>query len=135
MNPFASDQVSQFLISNPEMAIVPSTTKGIVIEGSFAFTATADNFPVISDSYRLRVIVSSKYPTILPDIEEIGGRIPRTQSWHVFSTNGLLCLGSPIRLKMLLVSDPSLTGFFTNCVIPYLYAVSLKNGGISSCGF
>lgn len=38
----------------------------------------------------------------------------------------LLVLGAPIRLKMVMKKNISLTHFFENCILPYLFAVTLK---------
>lgn len=59
------------------------------------------------------------------EVFEIGLKIPKTEFFHI-NPNKSFCLGSPFRLKMLLSNDSSLNNFVEKCLIPYLYAISLK---------
>ncbi|MFN0217361.1 MAG: hypothetical protein ACKVP4_00960 [Hyphomicrobium sp.] len=49
------------------------------------------------DSYLIRVDLPDAYPRGLPAVYEIGGRIPRTDAYHV-NADGSLCLGVPEEL-------------------------------------
>lgn len=46
--------------------------------------------------------------------------------------NGALCLGSPTRLRLILLESPSLLHFVERCVVPYLYGYSYfeKHGAL-----
>jgi hypothetical protein len=52
---------------------------------------------------------------------ETSGRIPA--DYHKL-TNGALCLGSRVRLRLQMSGSPSLLRFVERCVIPYLYGYS-----------
>ena len=58
---------------------------------------------------------------------ETGGRIP--PDYHKL-TNGALCLGSRVGLRLQMGGSPSLLRFVERCVIPYLYgySYSVKHG-------
>ena len=59
-------------------------------------------------------------------------RIPR--DFHKLDS-GHLCLGSPIRLRVILAETPSLLSFVERCVIPYLYGYSIvESGGVLPFG-
>lgn len=107
------------------MALCPSRTNSVILKGKFEFRAHSRNAHPITDSYDLQITVSSTFPKSLPDVLELGGKIPRDGKHHV-NRNGTLCLGSPVRLLSLLAKKPTLTGFSENCVVPFLYAVSHK---------
>jgi hypothetical protein len=112
------------------MARRPANDRHFVIEGDFEFRATASDSPPITDRFRLRIQIPRNFPDSLPAVFEIGGRIPPTGSFHV-NPDRSLCLGSPLRLRWILSSNPTLRAFAESCVIPYLYAISyrLTNGG------
>jgi hypothetical protein len=41
---------------------------------------------------------------------------------HRINPDETLCLGSPLRLMMLVHAEPTLSGFASNCIVPYLYS-------------
>ncbi len=112
------------------MALRPISGAEIVIEGEFRFAAVAKDRPQISDSYHLRITVPDHFPERDPNDHGAGRKIPRTGSFHV-NPDATLCLGSPLRLLLKLSSEPTLPGFASFCLVPYLYAIShkLKFGG------
>lgn len=63
-------------------------------------TEVAGRFPVLDndgkelESFSLSIILPSAYPTELPIVFEVGGKIPRTAERHVFS-NGSACVFIP----------------------------------------
>jgi len=107
------------------MAVRPISGPEIVIEGEFRFVAVAKDRPEISDSYQLRITVPHQFPEHIPAVTEIGHRIPRVGNFHV-NPDATLCLGSPLRLLLKLSNEPTLPGFASSCLIPYLYAISHK---------
>jgi hypothetical protein len=78
----------------------------------------------------LEIEVPPGFPKALPRVTETGGRIPRHGDYHV-NSDGTLCLGSPLRLLLKLSNAPTLQGFASSCLVPYLFAMShkLRNGG------
>src|SRR5699024_10035666 len=68
---------------------------------------------------------AEEYPSVLPTVYEISKKIERISDNHI-NNDGSLCLGSPIRLKMVIKRSRRLAYFFEKCILPYLYAVTLK---------
>lgn len=94
-----------------------------IIEGLLQFDANdRDKKISIQDEYNVKVTLEN-YPHNVPSAEEVGGRIPKD-----FHTNydGKLCLTAPLEAKIKFKSCPTLTGFFENLLIPYLYLFSFK---------
>jgi hypothetical protein len=77
------------------------------------------NEKVIEDIYSVLINIPKSYPTELPSVKELGGRIPND-----FHTSGddTLCLGTPILLKMRFYERPNLLGFVETCLFEYLYS-------------
>jgi hypothetical protein len=118
-------KLEDFLNKNMHMSIKPSNLDGLIIEGKYHFKAKTDGHREVSDSYRLRIIVKNDFPYSVPIVEEIGNAIERIEDFHINPDNSL-CLGAPLRLLELLHKNPTLEGFVKYCLIPYLYAVTLK---------
>lgn len=114
-----------FLVSQPFMSISPSTGDDVVIDGEFRFSALYHGQPQVNDGYGINIIVPKNFPCDLPKITEVGGRIPRIPDFHV-NGDGSLCLGSSLNLMIKLQEDPTLLGYSSKCIVPYLYAMSLK---------
>ncbi|MEZ7172972.1 hypothetical protein [Sporosarcina sp. OR05] len=79
----------------------------------------------IQVDFELEIQIPVEYPNSLPKVFETSNKVERIPENHV-NYDGSLCLGAPIRLKMTMRKNPSLIYFFENCILPYLYAVSLK---------
>ncbi len=107
------------------MALRPSGKESTVVEGPFSFNAVFKNKPSISETYRLQIKIPATFPRALPVVFEMDNKIPRTSKYHV-NPDGTLCLGSPLRLILMLSEKPTLVGFADLCMLPYLYAVSIK---------
>lgn len=122
--------LSRFLRTYPRMAIRPVHRPGLTLVGHFDFVALADDGARMSETFRLKIRVPDNFPRDLPITFETGGRIPATGEYHV-NSDGSLCLGSPLRLLCELDRQPTLSGYAANCLVPYLFATSvkLKNGG------
>ncbi len=120
----------QFLTDYPGMTIRPTTGSDLVMHGKFSFSAQPDSGVEITDTYHLRIVVPQAFPCDLPRVTELGDKIPRTGDYHV-NPDATLCLGSPLRLLWKLSNKPTLSGFASECLVPYLYAIShkLKCGG------
>ena len=117
-------ELELFLKQHPEMSIVPSNSGRIIIEGEFCFSAAYPQDKEINDSFRLKIEIPKIFPNEVPQVTEIGGRIPRNIDSHVCD-NGTLCLGSRLRLRKCLNESPTIQGFIKECLVPYLYSMSL----------
>lgn len=115
--------IVQFLDDYPGMYISPSRETGMVIKGTFSFSAKLGEGITISDSYHLKLSVPSNFPNSVPKVVELDGRIPRDAEHHVNPDN-TLCLGSPLRLKLILSKNSTLIGFADKILVPYLYSIS-----------
>lgn len=119
--------VSAFLSEYPNMAmsVVTDDSTDLVLKGTFDFAAKFKSEPEIQDSYSLEIRVPHNFPAGLPTVREMGNKVPRDGKHHV-NPDDTLCLGSPLRLKMLVREEPTLSGFAANCIIPYLYWITTK---------
>ena len=122
--------LQEFLIENPRMIAKPSSEFQAIIKGVFEFIAISPSGIKICDSYSLIMEIPDKFPRDIPLVREVGGKIPRNGKYHI-NLDETLCLGSPLHLLLKVSKKPTLKGFTTECLIPYLYAVShkLKYGG------
>ena len=123
--PVAIPGLDEFLYDQPFTSISPSKGNPLLLEGDFQFCAEYEGHPRISDTYHLRISVPEDFSRQIPTLREIGGKIPREADFHV-NSDGTLCLGSRIRLMGRLQEDPTVLGFSKSCIVPYLYAMSLK---------
>jgi len=115
--------VDDLLDRYPGLAIVPGSSKELVLEGEITFCAAPRGGERICDTYLVRVAVPPSFPSNLPWAYELRGRVP--QDFHVNPDN-TLCLGSPLKLHLALYKDATLAGFLELCVVPFLYGVSYR---------
>jgi len=120
---FEQWKLGDLLQSYPGLSLRPIVNGQVRMAGTLSFTASANGFERIDDAYELEISVPDGFPREFPLVRETAGRIPRN-----FHTNddGSLCLGSPARQQLALVSAPSLPAFVKSCVIPYLYGFSYR---------
>jgi hypothetical protein len=123
--PVAIPGLDEFLNDQPFISIQPSNGNPLLLEGDLQFCAQHEGHPQIRDTYHLQISIPKEFPRQVPTVTEIGGRIPRLDDFHV-NGDGTLCLGSRIRVMARLQSEPTVPGFSKNCIVPYLYAMSLK---------
>jgi hypothetical protein len=107
------------------MAIRPRRGKAPLLKGRFDFHAHHPQLGEVEDSFDIEIDVPETFPKALPVVTETAKKIPRDQAFHV-NSDDTLCLGSPLRLLLLVSENPTLTGFAEKCLVPYLFAVSLK---------
>jgi hypothetical protein len=117
--------LDQFLTDYPMMAIRPSPDAYLRLKGAFRFSADHPDFGHVTDAFELQLEVPRAFPRELPDVTEIGGRIPREGEFHI-NGDGTLCLGSHLRLLMKLRGSSTLADFADRCLVPYLFAISRK---------
>jgi hypothetical protein len=124
-------KLDAFLRDFPLMSVRPSrTVSGIVIKGTFAFTARSVRHGELTDQYKLQIVVPPDFPRSVPRVTELENKIPRQEGFHV-NPDDSLCLGSPLRLLLMLNEAPTLPGFADSCLIPFLFGIShkLRHGG------
>lgn len=119
--------LSAFLSEYPNMSVsvIADGSTDLVLNGTFDFAAKFKDEPEIQDSYSLEIRVPESFPSGVPTTKELAGKIPRDGKHHI-NPDETLCLGSPLRLKMLVRDEPTLSGFASNCIVPYLYWITTK---------
>lgn len=122
------DDLEPLLRNQPGMALKPSQDGCVHIKGRLRFSASFEGFPTVVDSFQLHIKIRQQIKDQLPEVYEIGGRIPNDGNHHI-NPNGTLCLGAPIRLHLILGKSFKLIEFIDRCVIPFLYAISLAEKG------
>ena len=125
MDIFKKIELYKFLEGQPYMSIKPSKTDGLILEGDFSFSTRYKEYPNIDETYKIRIEILDNFPFDIPTVQELKEKIPRDGNHHV-NPDKTLCLGSPIKLLYLLHKKPTMEGFVEYCLIPFLYAVSLK---------
>lgn len=115
-------QFSELKSVYPGLSLIEKDHGVFMIQGMLDFSATYNEL-TIEDIFDIEIILSSGYPQDLPEIREVGGRIPKT--FHTFN-DGTLCLGALLDLKMKFSVNPTLITFIQELVIPYLYSFCYK---------
>jgi len=117
--------ISDFIQHYPMFRLKPALEKALTIEGTYEDILSYEQYGEVPINCKLSIQIPEDFPTSLPMVFEISNRIEKTPDNHV-NYDGSLCLGAPIRLKMVMKKNASLTHFFEKCILPYLYAVILK---------
>ncbi|GBH08814.1 hypothetical protein [Pseudomonas syringae] len=126
--------IESFLAEYPRMRFRPTVDGTISLVGRFPFSASAEGLPDLTDEYRIRIDIVDQLDKALPVIYETGGRIPSSIDNHV-NGDRTLCLGSPLSQRLKLGAKPTLTRFVELCLVPFLYAQSLREKGIAQFPF
>jgi hypothetical protein len=125
---FRESDIVQGLEKWPRLRRRPSRVASIaVLEGEIFFELSPVGKPTVQDTYRVRLEIPIEPGAKFPLAQEVGGRIPQGLDSH--NPEGRLCLGSPLRLLTLLGQAPSLNTFIEQCVVPFLYAHTLREQG------
>lgn len=122
------DQIGfgEFLTENPSLRVKHIEGGKFIIEGIFGINAQIQDADLIEDSYQLRITFTKDFPNDLPKVFEIGGRIPDDDNHHINPNEKSLCLGSTLKLKLILSQQPTLVYFGSNILTPFLYSISYK---------
>ncbi|HXJ38714.1 MAG TPA: hypothetical protein VNH18_05520 [Bryobacteraceae bacterium] len=67
--------------------------------------ASAAGIGIANELFQLEIRVPKTFPGIMPSVRELAGRIPKT--FHKLQ-DGSLCLGSPLKLRVMLRAVPTL---------------------------
>lgn len=116
-------QLDEFLAGNPGFRIVEINKERVVLSGKYHLKAQLAGSQIIDKTYRLKFTCVNDYPRTLPLVVDEGRYFPRSDEFHTYS-DGLLCLGSELKIKSILKVDRSIKAFFDNIVDPFLYSVS-----------
>jgi hypothetical protein len=120
-----------FVAAYPGMRLVPkASTAARIYEGTFHFHGAARGYPDVEDRFHLRIVILEDSFSI-PKVQEIGGRIKREPDQHV-NGDGTLCLGTDLRIRTKLGTEPTLMRFVERCLIPYLAGTRWREDGLGS---
>jgi hypothetical protein len=114
-------RIPELLAKYSGLRLLPSVDGLTRIAGRLDFAAQAPGLELIEESYDVEITVPHDFPTSIASVRETAGRIPAT--YHTL-TDGSLCLGSRIRVRLIASASPSVLRFVERCVVPYLYGHS-----------
>jgi hypothetical protein len=111
----------------PDLALKPERDGRIAIAGDLQFSVVVPEFGLIEDAFSSEIRIAESFPSTLPSVFELGGRIPKT--YHKMN-DGSLCLGSPLGLRLKSITGKTLLAFVEACLVPYLvgYCIFEKTG-------
>lgn len=113
--------LEELLLKYPGLRPVPATGYDLVIRGEVAFDVQGPVGEPLADAYVIEMAVAMTFPRELPNVRDVGGRIPR--SYHT-NPDDTLCLGAITELVLALGRKPTLVTYLEKCVIPFLYGHS-----------
>lgn len=93
---------------------------GIKLSGNLTFCATFNN-TVITDIYKVRILLLENYPKSPPTCKELDNRIPR--EYHT-NPDDTLCLGTELEVYRNFIKNRTIIGFIDKLLIPFLYRFS-----------
>jgi hypothetical protein len=109
------------------MSLRPSRDDGFLLTGEYPFHAMPEGGELVSDRFAVRILVPDAFPSQLPTVWETGSRIPKKADWHInIKTGCSICLGGGLSLRLVAREYPGLTDYLENTLVPYLYAVCLR---------
>lgn len=86
-----------------------------IIEGEIV---VFDKDTDIVDTFHIRILITERYPSVLPFVCETDKRIPKT--FHY--SGDYFCLGAPTEVKLRFQENPTLKFFIEEFVVNYLYS-------------
>lgn len=74
---------------------------------------------MLACNYEVKIIVPRAFPRSVPRVYSTDGQVPK--NYHTYPSSDVLCLGAPLELRAIVLQDPTLAGFVTGALVPYLY--------------
>ena len=129
MRALVEEDIEALLDAWPQLRRRPGSRHGVcTLAGPFGFECAPPGLPPIADTYALRLEIPLGIRGALLRVFEEGGRLRRDPDEHV-NDDGSFCLGSPLRLQLLLRDCAGLVAYVEGCVVPFLYAASWRSQG------
>ena len=116
-------KLEEFLATHPQIRISEINDERLVLAGEYHLKAQLAGRELVERSYRLKLICPYDYPKNLPKVIDEEKYFPRNHEYHIYS-DGSFCLGSELKIKLLLRNDHSLSVFFKKVVDGFLYAIT-----------
>lgn len=117
--------IEKFMGEYSEFSMRPIVDNAMILKGNIQRQLYHESYGAIDIDYSLLIHIPFDYPENQPIIYESKGEIQNSPTNHI-NPDGSFCLGSPLRLKILLKRNSDFKYFFENCVLPYLYAVTIN---------
>ena len=115
--------LEDFLAAHPRVRIVEINEDRLVLQGEYHLKAQHAGSHLIDRIYKLKLTFPCDYPENLPKVIDEGKYFPRDQEYHTYD-DGSFCLGSELKIKLLLQDDQSLASLFEKVVDVFLYTVT-----------
>lgn len=129
MKSIGESDVEELLDAWPQLRRRPVGRSGVcTLVGQFGFELAPHGKPVITDWYTLRIEIPLGKADALLGVFEEGGRLRKDPDEHI-NSDGSLCLGSPLRLRLLMRESNGLVSFLERCLVPFLYAATWRSQG------
>lgn len=119
------EQLKKDALIPSSLRLVECNDDRITLEGEYPVNARKDGYKHINERINLRVVIDKDFPEVLPIVTDLEDRIPRSLDYHTYS-DGSFCLGSELRMKSIISSDPTVGNFLYKCVDPFLYSILHK---------
>lgn len=116
------EQAKQLVLLQPGLSIT-DTAEGLTISGTYLLNSSYNDIPLY-DEYQVKIIVPWEFPTAIPSIWEVGGKVPRESTFGHFLDNGELCLGANCDLISCLIEEPTVSHYVCSLLESYFYSVS-----------
>lgn len=121
--PLNSDELNQQIAELTDVysgitSVVKQETE-TVLSGTLVFSASADGFETIQDSFDIEIVIPWDFPDTLPKVWESEGEI--CNDYNHLNPDGTFCLAVPIAKRQVFFEQPTLLGYVERLVIPYLY--------------
>lgn len=102
----------------PELTLSQNLFGEWVVRGSIRASAVYETTELQIDGVSIEILLPIMYPDTHPVARETTGL---TKGFHTYD-DGILCLGSPLAVKVKFESYPTILGFMERLVIPFFYA-------------
>ncbi len=89
----------------------------LFVQGDYKFSRKYNGI-ICTDTFFLRIEISTLFPEELPIVHEIGNKIPK--EYHKNSSTAL-CLGTDVELYQIFYQDKKFSTFMNKILNPYLY--------------
>ena len=110
------EDIRSFLDKYPKFQLVQPNQKH-VLEGELDVKGV-DN--TLFDRFHIKMVLPVKYPSSLPRVYEIDGRIPKVADRHInIHIDNSCCLCIPMKARLFIENEFNLTSFFEELVIPF----------------
>lgn len=112
------EQAQEVVDAHPDLCLVPGDD-GVVLSGRYILDGIYNDAPYY-DEFELEMRVPWGYPSDLPAVKELSGRIMKSKYEHVFE-EGFLCLGATCDLIDRLQMSHSLLEYLDDVIPSYLF--------------